>query len=427
MASGEKLNMTTTDIISTQKLTKQILIAMGLGSLVGLLIKMLPSDLAISSFLVDNILNSGGIIFTNLIKMLVVPVILVSLICGVCSIDDVKKISDISLRTITLFIVTTIIAIVLAITVSSLLHIGHGMQFPTLAPIKTQEIPSIQQFIIDIFPSNPFQALTNANVLQIIVFALIFGVAINFAGEHGRRVSSLMRDFNIVIMKAVMLVMRLMPYGVFCLLAFMFAKLGFGLILQLLSYFLTVILVLILHTLLVYPVLLNFLAKISPIQFFKKFYGVILFAFSVSSSNATLPIALEATEKKLGIDNSIASFILSLGINMNKNGTAIMQGVATIFIANAYNIDLGIIGKIMVVLTATLASISTAGVPSVGILALVIVLKQVGLPIEGIAVILSVDRVLDMVRTAVNVTGNAVVACIIGRQENKINLLTYNN
>lgn len=408
------------------KLTSQILIAMGLGAVCGLLIKILPSNFALTSFLVDNVFSSGGTIFINLIKMLVVPVVLISLICGICSLDDIKKIGDIGIKTITLFIFTTIVAITLAIVITSLLAIGHGMQFPTLTPIQTHDIPSLQQFIIDIFPSNPFQALTNGNILQIIVFALFLGFAINLAGEPGKRIATIMHDFNKVIMKAIMLIMRITPYGVFCLIAFLFAKLGFGLILQLLNYFLTVILVLAVHTLFVYSVLLKFFAKVSPQQFFKKFYGVMLFAFSVSSSNATLPLAMETTEHKLGVDNTITSFVLSLGINMNKNGTAIMQGVATIFIANAYNVDLGLVGKLMVILTTTLASISTAGAPSIGILALAMVLKQVGLPIEGIAVILSIDRFLDMLRTSVNVAGNAVIACIISRQENKLDLNTFN-
>lgn len=408
------------------KLTSQILIAMGLGTICGLLIKILPSDFALTSFLVDSVFSSGGTIFINLIKMLVVPVVLISLVCGICSLDDIKKIGDIGIKTITLFILTTIAAITLAIIITSLLAIGHGMHFPTLTQIQTHDIPSLQQFIVDIFPSNPFQALTNGNILQIIVFALFLGFAINLAGEPGKRIATIMHDLNKVVMKAIMLVMRITPYGVFCLIAFLFAKLGFGLILQLLNYFLTVILVLVVHTLLVYPVLLKFFAKLSPQQFFKKFYGVMLFAFSVSSSNATLPLAMETTEHKLGVDNTITSFVLSLGINMNKNGTAIMQGVATIFIANAYNVDLGLVGKLMVILTTTLASISTAGAPSIGILALAMVLKQVGLPIEGIAVILSIDRFLDMLRTSVNVAGNAVIACIISRQENKLDLNTFN-
>jgi Na+/H+-dicarboxylate symporter len=419
--------MTTSSKIATSKLTTQILIAMGLGTVCGLTIKMLPSDFFLSSFLVDNILNSGGIIFTNLIKMLVVPLVLVSLICGICNLEDIKKIGDIGFKTIILFIFSTIVAITLAIIITSVLNIGHGMQFPTLMPIKTQDMPSLQQFVLDIFPSNPFQALTSGNILQIIVFALLLGFAINLSGEAGKRITSLMNDFNTIVMKAIMLIMLVMPYGVFCLMAFLFAKLGFGLILQLLNYFLTVILVLVIHTIVVYSTMLKVFAKLSPLQFFKKFYNVMLFAFSVSSSNATLPLALETTEHKLGVDNTITSFVLSLGINMNKNGTAIMQGVATIFIAHAYNIDLGLVGKLMVILTATLASISTAGAPSVGILALAMVLKQVGLPVEGIAVILSIDRFLDMLRTAVNVAGNAVIACVISKQEHKLNLLTYNS
>jgi len=422
--------MTTTPNANSKNklsLTTQIFIAMIGGAVFGLMIKWFAGDSVFTTFIVDGVINSGGVIFVNLIKMLVVPLVLVSLICGICSLENIKTIGSIGIKAITFFILTTAFAITLAILVTGVLDIGHGVQFPTLVPIKTTDIPTLQQFLVNIFPSNPFQALTDGNILQIIVFAILIGVAINLAGDPGKRIAAIMHDFNAIIMRAIMLIMKITPYGVFCLLAFLFAKIGFSLILQLLNYFLTVILVLLIHTLVVYPLMLKVFAKLPAKQFFKKFHNVMMFAFSVSSSNATLPLAIETTERKLGVDKSVTSFVLSLGINMNKNGTAIMQGVAAIFIANAYNIDLGIVGKLMVVLTATLASISTAGAPSIGILSLAMVLKQVGVPIEGIAVILSIDRLLDMMRTSVNVAGNAVIACIIGKQEKKMDIVTYYN
>lgn len=409
------------------QLTKQIIIAMLLGMFVGLLMKSLPIASSVTKVIVDNILNSGGLIFTNLIKVLVIPVIFLSLLAGICGVDDSEKIGKVGLTAFVFFIVTTVIALILAVMIASFFNIGHDLQFPTLVSQSASNIPTLQQFILDIFPSNPFKAFADGNVLQVIVFAVILGLAIRISGDSGKKISAFIIDLNEVFMKSILLIMKLMPYGVFCLLAFLFAKLGTHLILQLLTYFLTVIFVLVIHTLFVYSFLLQSLAQLSPQKFFKKFFEVMLFGFSISSSNATLPLALKNVEQKLGVDKTISSLVLSLGTNINKNGTAIMQGVATIFIAHAYNVELGFTGGFIVVLTSTLASISTAGAPSAGIIALAVVLKQVGLPLEGIAVILSVDRILDMLRTSVNIAGNAVIACVIAKRENKINLTKYNN
>lgn len=410
----------------SRQLTKKIFIAMVLGTVVGLTIKALPSAWNLQQIFIDDVFTFAGNIFINLIKMLVVPLVFFSLLSGICSLEDVAKIGKISLKTISWFIITTALAIILAIVVASMLHIGTGVRFPLLhAAPQISNIPSFKQFIIDIFPSNFFQSLVDGNILQIIVFAIVFAIAIHSAGEHGKRVITLINDLNSIIIKAVMLVMRTAPYGVFALIAILFAKLGLTVILQLLNYFLTVILVLVLHTILVYSALLRFGGLLGIRKFFQKIASVMLFAFSVSSSNAALPITLETVENKLGVDNAIASFVLSLGINMNKNGTAIMQAVAAIFIANAYGVTLGIVGNIMLLITTLLMSIGTAGAPSVGIFGLAIILKQLGLPVEGIAWILAVDRLLDMLRTAVNVMGNAVIACVVGRSENKVDLATY--
>lgn len=422
--------MKTTPIakLKSQGLTSQIFIAMILGAIVGLILKAIPASWPIGSLLVNDILNTGGAIFVNLIKMLVVPLVLISLLCGICSLDDIKKVGEIGVKAIFLFIATTALAITIALIVANLLSVGSGVHFPAVNHIAaTTGIPSLKQFFTDIFPSNPFQALASANMLQIIVFALFFGTAINLSGDPGKRIAAFFNDLNVVVMKAVMIILRTTPYGVFCLITVLFAKLGLNVFLQLLNYFLTVILVLAIHTIFVYGSLLKFVAKLSPKQFFKKMYGVMMFAFSVSSSNAALPMTMKVVEEKLGVDKAITSFVLSLGTNMNKNGTAIMQGVAAIFIANAYNIEIGFVGNLMIVITATLASISTAGAPSIGVLSLVIVLRQVGLPIEGIAIILAIDRFIDMLRTSVNVAGNAVIACIIGRSEHGIDPRIYNS
>ncbi|HEX7762269.1 MAG TPA: dicarboxylate/amino acid:cation symporter, partial [Cellvibrio sp.] len=234
-------------------------------------------------------------------------------------------------------------------------------------------------------------------------------------------------QLNQVILKMVMILMSLAPYGVFCLLTKLFSSLGFGAILDLAKYFFTVLFVLILHGLGVYGMLLKTFSGLNPVIFFRKMWKVMVFGFSTASSNATLPVTLRTVEHDLGVDNKVASFSVPLGATINMDGTAIMQGVATVFIAQAYNIDIGIAGYLMVILTATLASVGTAGVPGVGLVTLAMVLQSVGLPVEGIALIIGVDRFLDMVRTAVNITGDAVVSVIVGKSENMLDETRFHN
>lgn len=407
-------------------LTASILYAMLFGAIFGLIIRLSPAIWNLQHYFSDTILNIGSTIFINLIKMLIVPLVFISLVCGICSLDDIKKLGRIGTKTLGLIILTTMIAIIWALIFANLFNVGNGVNLPLASDFQPQQPPSFLQFLIDIIPNNPVTALATGNILQIIVFAIFFGLAINLAGERGKRIATFFNDLNAVIFHLVTIVMYFVPVGVFCLIAVLFAKMGFGIILQLLTYFLTVVFVLLVHTVVTYGSFLKFLGKLKVKLFFSKLREVILFSFSVASSNASLPLTLETVEHKLGVDNSVASFVLSLGINMNKNGTAIMQAVATIFIAHAYQVDIGFIGNVMIVLTATLASISTAGVPSIGIFALVIVLKQLGLPTEGLALILTVDRLLDMLRTPVNVLSNAMIACLIGKSENKLNKEVYN-
>lgn len=262
-------------------------------------------------------------------------------------------------------------------------------------------------------------------MLQIIVFAGLFGLAITMAGEPGRRVLALFNDLNIVVMQLVMLLMNLAPYGVFFLIARVFSVQGFGAIVPLAKYFFVVLGALLLHAFITYPLLLRGLAGLDPVTFFRNVRDPVALAFSTASSGATLPVTLETVEHRLGVHNSIASFTVPLGATINMDGTAIMQGVATAFIAQAYGIDIGASGYLMVVLTATLASVGTAGVPGVGLIMLAMVLRQVGLPVEGIGIIIGVDRLLDMARTAVNVTGDAAVSCIVARSEGQLSVETF--
>ena len=285
----------------------------------------------------------------------------------------------------------------------------------------------LTETLIGLFPTNPVRAMAEGNMLQIIVFSILFGVALTLSGGHGQKILAAFKDLNEVILRLVMLLMTLAPYGVFCLIARVFAQEGLGAIFELSKYFFLVLAMLLVHAFVTYPLVLRLLGGLSPGRFFRKMRDPLALAFSTASSNATLPVTLENVERRLGAHNSVASFTVPLGATINMDGTAIMQGVATGFIAQAYGIDLGLGGYLMVVLTATLASIGTAGVPGVGLVMLAMVLRQVNLPVEGIAIIIGVDRLLDMVRTAVNITGDSAVTCVVAHSEGKLDLEVYEN
>jgi len=339
---------------------------------------------------------------------------------------DTKKFGGLAIKTLVLYLFTTAIAITLGLFFASLFKIGVGSHLTVAASYSAENIPSLKEVLLNIIPKNPFQALVNGDMLQVIIFSILFGTAIALSGDHGKRVAVFFEDANQVIMQLITMVMITAPYGVFCLLAGLLAKTGFDVVYQLLGYFLTVLFVLIVHVLVTNSFLLKFIGRLNPIIFFKKMYSAMIFAFSISSSNASIPITLETVKNKLGVGNTTAAFVIPLGATINMDGTAIMQGVATVFIAQAYNVDIGFVGYLTVILTATLASIGTAGVPGVGLITLTMVLKQVGLPIEGIAMIIGVDRLLDMVRTAVNITGDATISCIVGKFEKELDTKVYN-
>ncbi len=410
----------------SHRFTIKVIIGMVAGILVGLLIKWLPLSPATTTFLINDIFKVGGRIFLNLIMMLVVPIVLVSLICGSSALGDLKHLGRVGGRAVLLYLLTTVIAITIALLIASLLQVGHGMELQTPASFVAQAPQSFRQVIINIFPSNPFQAMVQGHMLQIIVFAILFGMAITVTGgDAANKLTAFFNAVNTVLMKLIVMVMQLTPYGVFCLLAALFAKIGFALIGDLLIYFVAVLLVLFIQLLAVYPLMLSLLGRLNPLVFFKKMYTAMLFAFSVSSSSASIPLVLRTVEYKLGVSNRVAAFIVPLGSTINMDGTAIMQGVATVFIANIYGIHIGLMGYIMVIAMATLASIGTAGVPSVGLITLSLVLNQVGLPAQGIALIIGVDRLLDMVRTAVNISGDSMIACLIGKSENALDQAVY--
>ena len=374
----------------------------------------------LQNFLVDGLFYVVGAVFMASLKLLVVPLVFVSLVCGAASLDDLSRLGRIGGKTLGLYLATTAIAISVALSAASLVRPGDGLDLPTDLEFAPRAAPGWTETLVNIFPSNPIQAMAEGNMLQIIVFALLFGFAMSLSDDPGRRLLAVFEDLNKVVLRLVTVLMEIAPYGVFCLLARIFADQGLGAIAQLASYFSVVLAVLLFHGLIVYPVLLRIFSGLSPRVFLKKMRAPISFAFSTASSNATLPVTLETAEDRLGVDNRVASFTIPLGATINMDGTAIMQGVATVFIAQAYGLDLSAGQYLGVVLTATLASIGTAGVPGVGLIMLALVLRQANLPVEGIALIIGVDRLLDMVRTAVNITGDAAVTCIVAQSEGQL-------
>lgn len=408
---------------SGMSLTAKILIAMAAGLLVGL--GLFFSGLSEVDGL-RSIFEVGGKIFLASLKLLVVPIVLVSLVCGVTSLgEDSSRMGSIVGKTMGLYLLTTAIAITLALLASSIVRPGEGVNLETDADFVAKEAPPLSEVIVKIFPTNPVKAMADGNMLQVIVFAVLFGLAINQAGDHGLKVREMFMNLNEVVMKMVNILMKLAPLGVFCLMASLFAEIGLEVFGSLVGYFLTVVGVLLLHGFVTYGGMLTLLGRVNPVQFFWKMRPVQLFAFSTASSNATIPVTLNLVKKRLGVENRVAGFTVPLGATINMDGTAIMQGVATGFIAQAYGIDLSLSDYATVVVTATLASIGTAGVPGVGLVMLSMVLQQVGLPVEGIGLIIGVDRLLDMLRTAVNVTGDGAVTCLVARSEDAFREETY--
>ncbi len=405
--------------MKADSLTMRILTGMLAGLVLGVVCNWLDleKDSLLQIFLIDGLFDIGGKIFIASLKLLVVPLVFVSLACGASNLADGASMGRLGGKTVAMYMITTGIAISLALFVAIIIEPGVGFNLAEGSSFVAKHAPSIKQVIIDIVPTNPVRSMSEGKMLQVILFAILIGVAIGKCGESGQRVRGFLNDWNDVIMRLVLMLMNVAPYGVFCLMVTLFAKMGFEAFGNLLIYFFCVVLALLLHFMGTFSLFLTMLGRISPVQFFQRMYPVMLYAFSTSSSNATIPVTLDTVEKKLGVKNEVASFTIPLGATINMDGTAIMQGVATVFISQAYNIDIGLTGYLTVIFTATLASIGTAGVPGVGLITLALVLEQVGLPVEGIALIIGVDRLLDMIRTAVNVTGDAMVSTLVAKSE----------
>ena len=409
-------------------LTTQIFIGLVSGIIIGSILNKLTTGVFVNEYIVEGLLYVIGQGFIRGMQMLVVPLVFASLVTGSMSMGDTTKLGKIGVKTMAFYLTTTALAIVIALTVGNIISPGNNfnLELPEIGTGEIMEKTSIKDTILNIIPKNPVAALANGEMLQIILFALLVGIILAKLGENTKTIANMMNELNDTMMEMTMIVMKFAPIGVFALITRTFATLGLDAIVPMLKYMLAVMTGLGVQLFAVYLLLLLILGRLNPWKFLKKFAPVVGFAFSTASSNATIPININKLEE-MGISKKISSFTIPLGATINMDGTAIMQGVAVVFISQAYGIPLTIADYGTVILAATLASVGTAGIPSVGLVTLTMVLNSVGLPIEGIAVIMGIDRILDMSRTAINITGDAVCTAIIARQEGLIDLNKYNS
>ena len=400
-------------------LTSKIFIGLIAGVICGVIFNLfVPASYVRDNIIIDGICYVIGNGFIKLMKMLVVPLVFCSLVCGASAIGDTKTLGKVGGKTIAFYLATTAIAVTVAISVAALIKPGIGLNMNMIETenVTVAEKTSAVDTLLDIIPDNPFSSLANGNMLQVIVFALIVGILLAKMGERAELVANFFSQFNDLMMEMTNLVMSFAPIGVFFMLTRTFANLGFDAFIPLLKYMGSVVLGLGVQCFVVYMILLFVFTRLNPFKFIKKFFPVMAFAFSTSTSNATIPLNIETLEEKIGVSRKVSSFTIPLGATINMDGTSIMQGVAVVFAAQAYGINLGISGYLTVIATATLASIGTAGIPSVGLVTLTMVFSAVGLPVEAITLIMGIDRILDMLRTAVNVTGDAVCTTVVAYQ-----------
>ncbi|MSU00273.1 dicarboxylate/amino acid:cation symporter [Tissierella pigra] len=410
-------------------LTSKVLIGLLLGLITGIIVFQLPNGVVKDKILIDGVFQLVGQMFLRAIMMLVVPLVFVSLVNGAASMGDVKKLGRVGVKTVGFYLTTTALAVIIALILGFFLKPGVGLDMSaieTVDPIINEKVPLIQ-ILYEMVPRNPIAAMAEGNMLQIIVFAILTGVGLSLLGKKAELLIKLFDNLNDLIMKLVEIVMKFAPIGVFGLIARTFATVGYTGLLPLIKYILTVYLGLIIHMFFIYGGLLKGLTNLSPMKFYKKFFPAMSVAFSTASSNATVPVSLEIAEKELGISKNIASFTIPLGATINMDGTAIMQGIAVFFIAQVYGYELTTGMMLTVILTATLASIGTAGVPGAGTIMLSMVLQSIGLPLEGIGLIMGIDRLVDMGRTVTNITGDAVCTAVIAKQEGELNMEVANS
>ncbi len=416
------------------QLYTKILIGLALGVAVGMIANLMGLEWLQATLVA---IEPLGTVFIRLITMVVVPLVAASLLIGTASLGDLRKLGRIGGKTVAYYMVTTAVAVTIGIVLSNVVRPGGRIDPATRDELSqayaaqagqsvelAAEKPPVVQTLLEMIPRNPVQAAANMDLLPLIVFTVLFGAAITLVEEEKRRAVLMVAEgVNDAVMVLIDWIMKLAPYAVFALIASVVARFGLDLLRSLFIYTLTVVAGLALHAFGTYGLIIRFLVKMNPATFFRRIIEAPVVAFSTSSSNATLPVTMETAEEDLGISNSVASFVLPLGATINMDGTALYQAVATMFIAQIYGVSLGPLEQLTIVLTATLASIGAAGVPSAGIIILVLVLNSVGLgghAAAGIALILGVDRILDMLRTAVNVTGDLTAASFVARSEGEV-------
>lgn len=400
-------------------LTTKIFIALILGVVTGLILHPMKENPIVEKYLLNFIFNFLGNGFVRAIRMVVVPLVLCSLVMGSAGIEDVTKLGRIGIKTLAFYLSTTAFAVILALVGGNIINPGKGIQLENIATtaVKTPETKPFVDILLDMIPINPIEALATGNMLQIIVFAILLGVALSLLGEKASNVKKLFEEGNSISLKLVELIMKLAPLGVYGLIAKTFTTLGYVALIPLFKYFIGVVIILFIHCLITYQGILVLFGKYNPIKFFKGFAPTMMIGFSTASSSACLPSSLKTVQENFGVSKTISSFTIPLGNTINMDGTAVMQGIATIFIAQIYGKDLTMAHYISIILTATLASIGTAGVPGVGVIMLGMVLVQVGLPLEGIGLVMGIDRFVDMFRTMINITGDAVCTLVIAKTE----------
>jgi len=399
-----------------------------LGIVCGFIMKALPSYFYVDDVIINGIMKLLGTGFINLIKMTVIPLVFVSLVCGISSFGDTKKLGVIGLKTILLFLFSTIGAIVISILCASIFKPGNGLNcdFSSSTAYTPPEVKNIVDIFLDIIPINPVKSMSKGNLLQVLVFAVFFGVSIGMLGERAKKLTNIFEIINDCMMKIVSMIMSIAPIGVFALISITVYSTGMDSLIGILKMILVVVCALIVHTVLIYGSMLKMGSKLSIVKFFKRYARVAGITFSTASSNAALPASMEMM-RDIGVNSSIYQFVLPIGATVNMAGTAIVQGVTAVFISQAYSMELSFRSMVTIVISAVLASIGTAGVPGVGMIMMAMVLESVGLPVQGIALVIGVDRILDMMRTTVNVLGDCVCCTVVAKSEKMIELDKYNS
>ena len=401
--------------------TKKIIVSMILGIIFGVFINLIDISQSSTHSIIINGLDLVSHLFLSALKLIIIPLIFFSIVCGIVSLSEDVSISRLGIKTISLYLITTVIAISLGLLFASLISYEPVLVTDLNSEINVKDIQSENNF----FPNNIFKSMVDGNIIHLLIFSILIGISASRIKEKIKTFIKYVHEFNEVINELVKIIISFTPLAVFCILSKTFATQGLDTLMPLMGYFMTVVAALILHFFITFSLLLKIFTRLDPIIFYRNIKDVLVFTFSTSSSSASIPFTLKTANEKCGVDKSISTFSIPLGATINMDGTAIMQGCATFFLASLYGIDLGINEILIIVITATIASIGTAGIPSAGIIMLTVIFTQIGIPLEGITLLLGVDRLLDMMRTSVNVSGDLCISCIVASSENKLDHNTF--